>query len=965
MATAVIAVGSLAAGALSGGTLLAAVSSLALSVGVSWAASALAPEPSSPSFSQSGRALSFRSEAAVRPIILGTVRVSGPITFARVGNVSATPLFGGDEGRVLHLIIPLAGHPVDAVTRVWFGETELQIEPNGQVAGPFQGNMVVKRYTGAPDQQADPDLLAAFPDLDANFRGRCVPYLYCALRRNQEVYPQGLLNFSAEVKGARMHDPRAVAHQVNEPATWSWSENAELAIIHYMRGCPFHNANGEMIRPYGLALPDDRFGDWSEVAAEANICDELVPLAGGGTEKRYTLNGSVSSESAPRNELPRLMSAMAGRLNHQPRRWVVQAGAARPVAFYWSRADLRGEGLTVQPSRSLGQLATEIQGRFVDGETYREGTYPIIRAPQFETKIFGPVRRVIDFPYTNSGTGCQRLAKIALLQAQKQKSVKTRLSYAQLLATNGDWVTWNDAVHGFANQPMEIANVTLGTYASDETADGVALGLEFEMQEVGADVFAWNAAEEEGLVHVGQGASLPDALNVPAPVSLTAEVIEFGEAATVELKAGGSASDIDFDYRFSRKLQGAASFTETATQRSPVRIERGVPPGEHIFRVQAVSRLGRASPPRDVTLTVGAPALVDLVAGLELVGQGRSESFEGPDAAFSWRRGAVDAPGLDEAGADLFSGDEHFAGYDVRIFTGRYTGREANPIILRSERLTSEGYTYFLDFNRQDARRARLASPAREITIEVVQRGRWGQETIFSEPAYKTASNSAPAQVTGLSVRRGHRSAWVKFQTKPDGDLAGVVVRSDVNAEFDPALGHGRLDYEGDLTNEVQLDVAPGETRYVRLAAFDAFGKTGLNWSPALEVTSQALTVNDFDPAVQAGLAAAEAVGDEYFLRVNGEGRIIGFALLGGETSNAAFLVDKFQIAKPGDEPIPVFEVDSETGSVRLNELFAASITTDEFKAAYADVDELVGGVIRSNDGLMVINFDQKFFEIS
>ncbi|MEQ9519616.1 MAG: hypothetical protein RLN89_09270 [Parvibaculum sp.] len=965
MAGALVAVGTLAAGALSGGGLLAAVSSLAISVGVSWAASALAPEPDRPSFSQSGRALSFRSEAAPRPLRLGMERVSGPITFARVGNVSETPLFGGDEGRVLHIIIPLAGHPVDAIPRVWFGETELQIEPGGQVAGAFQGNMVVKRYTGAHDQQADPDLLAAFPDLDENFRGRCVPYLYCALRRNQEVFPQGLLNFSAEVKGAVMLDPREPSHAIGSPSTWSWSDNAELAIIHYMRGFPFLNANGEMIRPYGLALPDDRFGDWSEVAAEANICDEPVPLAAGGTEKRYTLNGSVSSESAPRNELPRLMSAMAGRLVHQPRRWVVRAGAARPVSFEWSRADLRGEGLVVQPSRSLGQLATEIQGRYVDGVTYREGTYPIVRAPEFETKIYGPVRRVIDFPYTNSGPRCQRLAKIALLQTQKQKSVRARLSYAQLLTTNGDWGTWDDPLHGFSAQLMNVANVTLGTYASDEVADGVALGLEFEMEESGTDVYAWNAVEEEGLVHVGQVGSLPDPLNVPAPVSLVAEVIEFGDTATVELKAGGSASDLDYEYRFSRKLQGALTFSETATQRSAVRIERGVPPGEHVFRVQAVSRLGRTSPPRDRSLTVGAPALVDQVAGLELVGQGRSELFGGPDAAFNWRRGAVDAPGLNEAGADLFSGDEHFAGYDLRIFAGRYTGREANPIVFRTERLTSEGYTYFLDFNRQDARRARLASPAREITIEVVQRGRWGQETIFSEPAYLTVSNPAPEPVTQLAVRRGHRSAWVKFRTKPDGDLAGVIVRSDVSADFDPALGEGRLDYEGDLTNEVQLDVSVGETRFARVAPFDAFGKNGLNWSSALEVSSQALTMSDFDAAVQAGLAAAEAVGDEYFLRVNAEGQIIGFALIGGETNAATFLVNNFQIAKPGDEPIPVFEVDAVTGVVRLNALFAASITTDDFKAAYADVDELVGGLIRSSDGLMVINFDQKYFEIA
>ena len=128
----------------------------------------------------------------------------------------------------------------------------------------------VTKYLGAPGQIADPDLIADAKDQNGNpawttnhtLSGRA--YLVVRLGYNQSIFPQGIPNIKAVVKGVdSVYDPRT--------GTSGWSDNWALCMRDYLS------------KSFGLnCLPDDINDDY--FIAAANISDEQVQLVtGNGT----------------------------------------------------------------------------------------------------------------------------------------------------------------------------------------------------------------------------------------------------------------------------------------------------------------------------------------------------------------------------------------------------------------------------------------------------------------------------------------------------------------------------------------------------------------------------------------------------------------------------------------------------------------------------------------------------------
>jgi hypothetical protein len=957
VAVAAAAVGAIAA--IAGGASLVQVGvSLAVTTGLNFLAKKLAPSPSAPSFTQRDRSLTFRDPAAPRPVVYGRARVGGPITFARVTDASVTTGFAGLDTRILHIIVPLAGHEVASIDKVYFGDRELQIDQNGNVVGDFNGYMVVKRHTGAWDQAADPELLQCFPDLDANFRGRGVAYLYCQLRRSQDVFPNGLQNFSADVFGRKLYDPRDGGQNIAQPETWGLSFNAALACADYVRGVPMRDGAGALVRPYGVQAEDAKI-NWEEILAEANICDEDVNLAAGGTEKRYTCNGRLAGDTDPRDGLQQLLTSMAGRVVYSGGFWSLRAGATRVPIMDLSRDDLRGAGgMRVHNSVTRQQVFSAAKGLFISQEAEQLATYPLVEIPAFETGT-GRVIQDVDLPFTNSAAMAQRIARIAVMQSNMQTRIEGMFSPRTAKLAFGDWVTWTDPDRDWDQKEFVVDGWRLTNVRGQGGA--AMLGFELVLQEVTPDVYA---AVPDAAAVPAPGNTLPDAYLVPAPQSLTVEVAEFTSRARVRLTCGTSASDLDVRYRFSYVLQGTTNEVVLPDQPERVVEIADIPVGLHTFRVRAVNRLGRASVlPRETVYAVGRPPLTNRVTGLQLVGGANETEFTGPDAQFIWRPGSVNAPGLaDPLGADVFDGDEYLAGYRIAIFA--LDGTELRSLILQETQ-----FTYTLDMNRRDSKRVLKQGPQRSFIFRVEQRGKFGGEFEFSTPVELTVSNPAPAAVTALTKTEFHRSAWVGFQVAPDGDLEGTIARGSAVPGFDPAAGEGVLLYQGNNLARADFTLAAGETVYVSVAAYDAFGTEGLNWSSEIEVTAQALTTDDFGQELVDAIATAENLQDGYAIRITDDlvqGFFIGKPDGSGDVV-AGWLVDRFLIAHPsvnGGVPVPAFVV--EGGAIKVNELIAGSITTDELKAVWAQVDFLIGNRLQNTEvnPTFIIDLENSFWEI-
>ncbi|MBX3488857.1 host specificity factor TipJ family phage tail protein [Parvibaculum sp.] len=268
------------------------------------------------------------------------------------------------------------------------------------------------------------------------------------------------------------------------------------------------------------------------------------------------------------------------------------------------------------------------------------------------------------------------------------------------------------------------------------------------------------------------------------------------------------------------------------------------------------------------------------------------------------------------------------------------------------------------------------------VWIAVTAFGQGGARTRQVAHRNLTVSEEVPGEVTAVDKTPFAQSAFVDFTLPKEADgrteegLRGVMARYSAASGFDPEDGGALGETVFTVRNEpattrllVPLIAAP---TYVRVAAYNAFGEAGLNWSSEISVSPLALTAGDFSEAVQEALANAEAVGAEYVVRI-ADNRVVGFALTGGATVDLGFLVDKLMIAHPsidGGTPFPAFVV--EGGVVTINEAKIGVLTADKLAAALAEFGTLTALKFHSpigpgetiDDALLAIDLEAPYIRM-
>lgn len=202
-----------------------------------------------------GRQQIVRSNVANRELVYGEVLKSGPLVFAAVS---------GTSNELLDLVIVLAPHPVHSIGDVYFNDELVgPTDADGRVlTGRFADAFAyIWKYDGT-QTAADPGLMARHPSKwTAAHVGYGVAYMVVRLYFGRDVFPQGIPNIKAVVKGALVEDPRTGQR--------GYHTNWALVCRDYL------------MRPAiegGLAAEPDEIDDTANIAA-ANVCDERVEMA--------------------------------------------------------------------------------------------------------------------------------------------------------------------------------------------------------------------------------------------------------------------------------------------------------------------------------------------------------------------------------------------------------------------------------------------------------------------------------------------------------------------------------------------------------------------------------------------------------------------------------------------------------------------------------------------------------------
>ncbi len=511
--------------AAAGGTMLFAAKAYVISAAASAAMQSLAPKPKLPSFADFStqsvnRTQMIKQPTVPRRMVYGETRVSGVLGFAESTN----------DDKYLHLVILMASHEVNSIGQIYINDTAITINGSGNCTAPTQyANLIrIKKHLGASDQSADTDLIAdSNGKWTTNHKLSGIAYVYARLEFDADAFPNGLPNISAIVQGKKLYDPRT--------SSTAYSTNPALAIRDYLTDSI-----------YGFNASTDEIDDTSFTTA-ANVCDENVTLSGGGTEKRYTVNGTFESNGSPKNILENLLTPMGGEVIFSNGTFKAKAAKYVSPTVTLDEGDLRGS-IALQSRRSRRDNFNAVKGVFTSPDNnFIAADYPAFTSTTFRNEDNGDqVFLDMDLPYTTSSPMAQRLAKIALFRNRQQVTLEMPCKLKAFQLNVGDTVSVTNERFGFSSKVFEVAEWNL---AFENDGNGVPImGVDLVLRELNSAVYDWNAEEK---IFQQDNTTLPDPFVIAEPVITTTDELRvLNEAAVSVLIVRATTSNpqvIDFE----------------------------------------------------------------------------------------------------------------------------------------------------------------------------------------------------------------------------------------------------------------------------------------------------------------------------------------------------------------------------------------------------------------------------------
>lgn len=512
---AVVAIGSAVAGAIAAvasfiGTAFAAVSGFSvfgfnigralLQVGLSLALSSLlAPKRASVAERQAS-VLTMSLGETPRAVVVGQDATGGSLDNA---------WNDGGDFEFETLVISLSDVPVHSLVAFYVNDKRYVFTANGvqRQDGLANGgdSLWIEFRSGAPTDTI-PTYISSqgvtagewtSGELADGFNKGCA-YVVVRYKINDKVWTTGRPSFKWELKGALVYDPRkdstvpggSGAHRWGTPSTYEWSDNAEILRANFMWG--FWNYANATTGPQLMVGPGKSFEEvpTADVIARANICDELVSLKAGGTEKRYRAGGTIYADDGWLEVEENFAAAMGGQLVERNGAIGVLPGAAQtPLPAFTDANILDGTESRYQGKLARDEMCNTVLARYPDpAQLYEETSAPIRRSLEDIVADGQPYEETLDLIFVRSGTQAQRIAEIHRRKKRLQAVAVVTLGPAYMLVEDGDWLPWqSDRRFGGATRTFEIYGVSVAQ-------DG---NTTLTLKEMASSVYAWNPAVDE------------------------------------------------------------------------------------------------------------------------------------------------------------------------------------------------------------------------------------------------------------------------------------------------------------------------------------------------------------------------------------------------------------------------------------------------------------------------------------
>lgn len=560
------------------------------------------------------KAAAQERQASVTTLSLG--EVSREAVFGRActaGSLANAFNFGGTYGTDWEcLVIALADHELDALEGYIIDGTFYAWAANG--LQPGFSSCLDMEFINAKDDVPPPARFAAAAGYGSTDRLKSIAKVYFAYKASDTVFPQGRPSVKFVVRGKRCYDPRQDdtvpggegLHRWNDPSTWTWTENAAICRYNWVRGIyalDQVDSPEQLLIGRGLSAieaPPDR------VIAPASVCDELVNLRAGGTEKRYRVGGVIRADETYDAVEEMFAAAMAGVIVQREGGVEVEPGQAKSAVAEITDLDLVvGEKAMFDRFLPDPQRVNSVIGRYVEpAQNWSDHAAPVRRSILDIQADGQPKEEPLDLSLVTSGTQAQRCAEIerrnGRLERRATITLPPRFSYLE----EGDWIGWTSERRH--NGGRVVYRVEAYSRAPDWRRT-------LALREIAALSYSWDAATDE---------FIPGTAPAPEParpavlalsgVGFSVLALEGTDGSVTPAVKAVWATPVDpavIGIRLEVRVAGEAEVTPTlATERSTINggvmvTTAGVPPGTALE-----ARLSPlADPSREVTSSAWTP----------------------------------------------------------------------------------------------------------------------------------------------------------------------------------------------------------------------------------------------------------------------------------------------------------------------------------------------------------------------
>ena len=526
---------------------------------------ALSPKPSIAGANR-GYQTTAIGTALDHQIIYGKMRVGG----ARIYDEAT-----GDTNEYLHRIIAVAGHEITSFDKIYINDSYVDFDDidgdgnvstvtdaDGSSSDRYDGHLRINFHLGSPNQTADTDLVSESAHWTNTCRLRNIAYMYIRMKYNADVYPDGIPEFTAIVKGKKVYDPRT--------STTAYSDNPALCLRDYLTA------------PYGVAEDTANIDDVL-VTTAANVCDQTNTIAG---TTRYTCNGAFTTSVTPYDMINNMLTSMDGSL------WYAQ-GSWRMKPAYWTAPvldlnedDLRSN-ISVSTRHSRRNNFNTVKGTFRGEESNWQTTdYPQVNSTASIAADNGQVSTAdVDLPFTDNSIEARRIARISLDRNRQQLVVSASFGLKTLQVQVGDNIRLTNSRFGWTNKEFEVVSWNFGF------TDGLDLQTQMTLRETAESVYD---EVDDGEAYERDNTTLPDPFSGLAVTNLvvsgggrTQGDGTFINSAILSWTAATSSFVSHYDIEW--KALSDSSYSSTTTPNTTIELSPLVDNIEYIFRVRAVS----------------------------------------------------------------------------------------------------------------------------------------------------------------------------------------------------------------------------------------------------------------------------------------------------------------------------------------------------------------------------------------